>query len=361
MPLRLTYNPALPFSLAATLWLAAFWLSGLVGLIVFNFLTQSRALQCTSYPSSDYIADKCQPTPISFFSTFYTRPLTTGAVGSIGLVPWTVNGVASPSSNGPIDYSILSLNWTANPLQCAMFEQSLVLHLDSESSTMSSCYYCGPDLRILCTSVDSERTSVPVQSQRAYQALLLEYNKLLVQLHAVATTAYSNASVLSLRMDRHVKLEGVEDGVLPYNETSLGVYLGTTTSFMPITPTDANTALASIASAAEALSDIIETATSQDLQPDDPSTGVQRTLLVSYICKQCTKVRKPWVEIFAIVLAAVSAVLTPAFTLAKLLTEWLTVKPDDDQAYQPAAVALDPYGQPVHPPLLYKRRSSGVV
>lgn len=167
MPLRLTYNPALPFSFAATLWLAAFWLSGsssthsraagrregklrreagkeslwclctgLVGLVVFNFLTQSRALQCNSYPSSDYVASSCEPTPISFFSTFYTRPLSQSAVGSIGLVPWTVNGVSTPSSSGPIDYSMLSLNWTASPLQCAMFEQSLVLHLDSESSTM---------------------------------------------------------------------------------------------------------------------------------------------------------------------------------------------------------------------------------
>lgn len=90
---------------------------------------------------------------------------------------------------------------------------------------------------------------MPVQSQRAYQALLLECecdkrassgaqaeyysridDKLFVQLHSVATTAYSNATVLSLRVDRHVKLDGVEDGVLPYNDTSLGVYLGTTAS-----------------------------------------------------------------------------------------------------------------------------------
>lgn len=49
-------------------------------------------------------------------------------------------------------------------------------------------------------------------------------------MHSIATTAYTNATVLSLRMNRHVKLEGVEDGVLPYNDTKLSVFLGTTAS-----------------------------------------------------------------------------------------------------------------------------------
>lgn len=50
-------------------------------------------------------------------------------------MPWSPVAFGEGASNGAIDYGILTLNWTANPLRCAMFEQSLVLHLDSESST----------------------------------------------------------------------------------------------------------------------------------------------------------------------------------------------------------------------------------
>lgn len=90
------------------------------------------------------------------------------------LFPWSPVAFGEGSSNGPIDYNVLTLNWSANALQCAQFEQSLVLHLDSESSTTTSSWYCGPQLRIISTVVDSERTSVPVQSQVAYQELLMQ-------------------------------------------------------------------------------------------------------------------------------------------------------------------------------------------
>lgn len=253
MKLRLSYNPARPFSLGATIWLCTFWVSAFVGLVVFNYLTQSKAKVqtecigllwlpslvnvplsqvCTSYPSANFRDDgQCEPTPIQLFDTFYTRPnlpWTEPAIGTIGLFPWSPVAFGEGNLNGPIDYNVLTLNWSANALQCAMFEQSLVLHLDSESSTTTSSWYCGPQLRIISTIVDSERTSVPVQSQIAYQQLLMQYNDLFVDVHAVATTAVPDATILSLRMDRHNTLQGLDPGVLPYNSSSLSVAVGTT-------------------------------------------------------------------------------------------------------------------------------------
>jgi hypothetical protein len=56
---------------------------------------------------------------------------------------------------------------------CAMVELGEVAHLFTLISLYSStCYYCGTSLRMLCTSVASERTSIPSQSAVDYQQLL---------------------------------------------------------------------------------------------------------------------------------------------------------------------------------------------
>ena len=66
-----------------------------------------------------------------------------------------------------------------------------MLYLDSESSTVGSCYCarllaygladgadCGPNLRILCTAVDSDRTSIAATSQQSYVEVLDQFNSL---------------------------------------------------------------------------------------------------------------------------------------------------------------------------------------
>jgi hypothetical protein len=111
---------------------------------------------------------------------------------------------------------------------------------------------------MLCTSVDSERTSIPSQSAVDYQQLLdqckhaakhsppdcITYrcifadSVLLTKLHIVSTTAVSSATVSSFQMVRHVKLDALANGVLPWNESSTRLGFGTTlgSSFFAFLP-----------------------------------------------------------------------------------------------------------------------------
>ncbi|GAA5903085.1 hypothetical protein JCM6882_006963 [Rhodosporidiobolus microsporus] len=318
--LRLSYAVTKPFSLRATFLLVLAWFGTLCGLVLFNFFTQAKRENCTPLASSEYSEESCQPTPLNFYGTYYTKPVHQSGSGTIGTFPWQTQGFGD--NDGPIDYSVVSMNWTANPLKCAMVDQTLVLHLDSDSSTTSTCYYCGPNLRLLCTAVDSERTSIPAQSAADYQALLSQYFILFTKLHTVATTAFEGATVGSLQMVRHVKLDSLASGVLPWDESSMSVSLGTTFGAIPISTNDTSSSVASIASSALALSDYIETVTSRDLQPDEgDATSSARTLLVNYICKSCEKVYKPWREIFAVILSSTTALLSALFAFYKLVAE----------------------------------------
>ncbi|GAA5903128.1 hypothetical protein JCM6882_006974 [Rhodosporidiobolus microsporus] len=68
-------------------------------------------------------------------------------------------------------------------------------------------------------------------------------------------------------------------------------------------------------------------ATSRDLQPDvGEANAQQRTLLVNYLCSDCTKVYKPTREIVAILLSATTAVLSTLFMIYRLVAEWLVTR-----------------------------------
>lgn len=135
---------------------------------------------------------------------FIRRPAIILPLSLAGTFPWQASAFGNSNDAAPIDYSILQLNWTATPLQCALLNQvrlflsSLFLfsspiltptlpgryssprlpvfvsvslpsclfcplfrHSPFPLSSSSACYYCGPSLRVLCMTVDSERTSLP--------------------------------------------------------------------------------------------------------------------------------------------------------------------------------------------------------
>ncbi|GAA5861657.1 hypothetical protein JCM8547_000696 [Rhodosporidiobolus lusitaniae] len=339
---RLGYAPSVDFSLQATLTISFLLAILTLGILAFNFWTQRYRDSCISYATSVYNAVKCEPTPLVFYSTYYTKPLASNDTGTIGIFPWQTQGIGD--NNGPIDYSIVSLNWTSNALQCAMVDQVVTLHLDSDSSTTTSCYYCGPNLRMLCTSVDSERTSIPTQSALDYQQLLEQYATLFTQLHTTSTSAVADATVNSLQMVRHVRLNQLAAGVQPFNESSFEVRLGTTRGFVPISMSSSNGAASGLAEQAEALSSFIEQVTSRDLQPDTgDTTSPRRTLLVNYICTECRDVYKPWYEILAILLTSTAALSSTALTILTFLATKLVKPPTADQLSPPSAFASMPY------------------
>ncbi|GAA5836469.1 hypothetical protein JCM11251_007087 [Rhodosporidiobolus azoricus] len=339
--LRLSYSPSIPFSLRVTFLLVLGWVLTAAGLVLFNFFTQAKQRICVARPSSVYEAATCPAAPLYFFNSYYTKPLTVdGGNVTIGTFPWQASAFGDSDNNAPIDYSILSLNWTANPLQCTMTSQLLVLHLDSQSSTTSVCYYCGANLRLLCTTVDSERTSIPEAT--AYQPLLQQYNVAFRQLYALSTTAFPNTTISSLRLVRQIAPEGLPTSVLKVNETTSR-------------PNDTNPALGEVATTALALGDYIEMTTSRDLQPDaGDTTSQQRTLLVNYLCRDCMKVYKPKREIVAILLSATTAVLSTLFMIYRLIAEWLVTR---NQPALPASAAgstmhqYQPAGSLPSPPL----------
>lgn len=175
------------------------------------------------------------------------------------------------------------------------------LHLLSEGSTLNTCYYCGPDLRILCTTVDSERSQIPDSSADAYVSILDSFNTLSVQAHQIATTAQEGATVGSVRINVHRPVAGLEPGVLKYSDSLFMVTLGTTLGSFPIYANSSNSGVAQVARTAESLSTLVEQATSLDLQPANGS-GQPRTLQASYICRDCRKRYKPTLEIIALLI-----------------------------------------------------------
>ncbi|KAI5477918.1 C-signal [Pseudohyphozyma bogoriensis] len=327
---RLNYNLSHPFSATTTFLLVASYILAMLGLLVFNFLTQARRPVCIQQVMPNYDPDTCEPSPLAFFSQYFTRPQTELGVGTIGTFPWTTNGF-SINSNGPIDYSVLALNWTSNPLECAMYEQSFVLHLDTQASTTYTCFYCGPNLRILCSVVDSERTSIPISPQLSYQKLLSEYDYLGFLARKVVTTALTNATVTAIRMDRHQNIPAVQAGVLPFNDTTINVALGTTLGFLPIEDDDPNPDIAIISQTSKNLSSFIEQITSQDLQPDVRNATNLRTLSADYLCTSCSKQYKAPLEIIAILIGATFGVLSPLFAIAKFFAEQVAPNAKDDE------------------------------
>ncbi|KAK9899679.1 hypothetical protein P389DRAFT_164727 [Cystobasidium minutum MCA 4210] len=335
--LRLSYAATIPFKFKTHLALCTFWVVGFCGLLVWNFLASAKGLQCTSYASPSYDAATCEKTPLEFANLYYTRPISNAAsTRTIGTFPWTPLGFGT-GNNGPIDYTILNLNWTADPLKCVMYEQFLVLHLDSEGSTVNSCYYCGPDLRVLCSTVDSERAQVPDQSATSYVSILDSFNQLSVYAHQIVTTAQEGATVGSVRINTHRKVDGLESGVLPYDRDEFMVTLGSTMGSFPIFANSSNAGVARVAEYARTLSTIVEQATSLDLQPADAasSSANQRTLQVSYLCRACVKRYKPTLEIIALLITGVFGVLAPAFALAKLVAEWTSDAPQPLNPHDP--------------------------
>ncbi|KAH8928469.1 hypothetical protein BT69DRAFT_1346560 [Atractiella rhizophila] len=328
---RAAYTPTRLFGTGTTIALYLAWLLGLIGLILWNFFTQAKIRQCLSYSTAEWDRAACEPAQLRFASTYYTRPVendAVGEVGTIGTFPWTPLGFGQ-NSTGPIDYSILSLTWTATPLECVMYEQSIMIHLDSESSTTATCYYCGTNLRILCTVVDSERTQLAISGQVAIQDLLLSYVNVSNSAHQIATTFMNGSTVLSVKMFHHNTISGVPDGVIPYTDTITQVVLGTTSGSWPVFDDNTDPAVAQLVRDATSLSSQLEIVASRDLMPDvGDTTTPQRTLLVDYLCKQCKKVYKPAIEVISIIIASVAAVLAPAFVLMKMLAEKLTVQGD---------------------------------
>lgn len=331
---RLSYAKTKPFSRSVTIILSVLYLLGFSGLLVFNFLTQAKSLRCTSYASGDYSAESCEPTPLEFARTYYTRPVAHGQhKGQSGTFPWTPLGFGQSGDSGPLDYSILTSNWTAQALNCTMFEQILTLHLDSGGWTVASCYYCGSALRVLCTAVDSERTQLagdPATQKVDLGNLFTNYRN---QIQAIATSTYEGGIILASRIitTRALPTDIVQPGVLPHNVSSSSVVLGTTIGSSVVFANSSNTALAAVAVTGLSIGTLAEQATSQDLE----STDNPRTLQASYICKQCQRHYKPTLEIFAVVSAAIFAVLTPAFAALRIIAELLAANDDEDHAYRP--------------------------
>lgn len=195
---------------------------------------------------------------------------------------------------------------------------------------------------MLCTTVDSERTQLAGDPASTRVDLGAAFTRLRNQIQAVATTAYDGGIVLSARMitKRYIQSTIVDSGTLPYNASSSSVILGTTIGSSVVFANDTNSALANIAVNGNALGTqevpnlcnrrlliisnstrvtgvLAEQATSEDIQP----SGRPRTLQASYTCKKCEKRYKPTLEIFAVVGAAIFAILTPAFAAARIIAE----------------------------------------
>ena len=68
---------------------------------------------------------------------------------------------------------------------------------------------------------------------------------------------------------------------------------------------------------------MVEESTTTDLQPGSPSSDQQeRTLETAYVCNRCQRRRRPVLELIALIIPAIFGILTPAFSVAKMLAEW---------------------------------------
>ena len=87
-----------------------------------------------------------------------------------------------------------------------------------------------------------------------------------------------NAIVLSVRVRRHARIPQLADGVLPINEESTIVSLGTTLGALPIFANATTPGVGAVAAAATTLSDYLISVTNADLNDN-------RSLLVQYLCR----------------------------------------------------------------------------
>jgi len=325
--LNLSYAATIPFSTGVSVALYVFYISVLAGLLAWNFISSAKGVQCTAYSSGEYHADQCDAASLQFGRSYYTRPTTSDvAAGTIGTFPWSPLAFGNGTAGASLDYTLLSANWTADPLTCVMYDQYLILDLSTEGSTSNACYYCNDILRVICTTIDSQRMQIPDVSAVNYVRVLDNFNQLSILAHDVATTAQAGATVGSVRIKRQRAIPSLPAGVIPVTEDSFSVILGSTIGSFPIFSNNSNAAVARVASYAETLSQIVEEATERDLQPGDASEPT-RTLQASYLCRTCTKEYKPVLEIIALLLGNTFAVLTPLFTAAKLIAEWMSPSP----------------------------------
>lgn len=151
-----------------------------------------------------------------------------------------------------------------------MFQQQFTLHLDSEASTISggfiagsppyttsdtfmqtASYYCGPYLRVLSTTLDSERTQIPSSAFMTFEGISNNITQLSIRTHAIANSFRSNGTVLSVRVAVRRSVANLDAGVLPFQgqSDSLTVQLGTTLGIFSLEDGDAGGAGAVYASA----------------------------------------------------------------------------------------------------------------
>lgn len=123
-------------------------------------------------------------------------------------------------------------------------------------SHRTACYYCGGALRLLCTTVDSERTQLAGDPASTRVDLGAAFTLLRNQVQAVANTAFEGGIVLSARMitKRVLSPTFVDPDTLPYNSSSSSIRLGTTIGSSVVFANDSNTLIANIASNGNAMS-----------------------------------------------------------------------------------------------------------
>lgn len=130
---RLTYPVSIPFTKRITVALIAFYISGFAGLLAWNFWSSAKRERCVPYTSGVYEGpDTCDSANITFSSTYYTRPRVydPSSNATIGTFPWSPLGFGDGNSEGPINYSILSLPWRGEAMQCAVSSLLLLVNLE---------------------------------------------------------------------------------------------------------------------------------------------------------------------------------------------------------------------------------------
>jgi hypothetical protein len=205
-----------------------------------------------------------------------------------------------------------------------MYSQNLLLELSSETSVISACYYCGSSLRTICTTVDSVRSQVPDKTISSYTAIFDNFGTLSAYAHDLGGTVVSGATVGSVRIKTHRTIEGVPDGVLPFDSSEFTVSLGTSVGPIVIRSSSSNANVSRVANLGQTLATLVEQATEEDLQSssdDAANKSSGRTLQVEYLCRRCTDEYKPTLEIVALLLTGVFGVLSSLFTVAKLIAE----------------------------------------
>lgn len=98
---------------------------------------------------------------------------------------------------------------------------------------------------------------MPDQSATSYVSILDSFNQLSVYAHQIVTTAQEGATVGSVRINTHRKVDGLESGVLPYDRDEFMVTLGSTMGSFPIFANSSNAGVARVAEYARTLSEYL--------------------------------------------------------------------------------------------------------